>query len=67
MRALIASLDEGLLALGDRGEIVVANPAASVRSWAAQPAPSRLRLDELPEPVRDAVALPGRRRADERR
>lgn len=54
IRDLIVSLDEGLLALGTDGEIVVANPAA-VRYLGEAVAEDGARLDSLPPGVADAV------------
>lgn len=53
-RALVASLAEGVLAVGDRGEVTIANTAAE-RLLGLPSGTESIHLDELPEPVRDAV------------
>jgi signal transduction histidine kinase len=53
-RALVASLAEGVLAVSDRGEVTIANTAAE-RLLGLPSGTESIHLDELPEPVRDAV------------
>ena len=53
-RALVASLAEGVLAVGERGEVTIANTAAE-RLLGLPSGTESIHLDELPEPVRDAV------------
>jgi signal transduction histidine kinase/HAMP domain-containing protein len=53
-RALVASLAEGVLAVGEHGEVTIANTAAE-RLLGLPSGTESIHLDELPEPVRDAV------------
>jgi len=53
-RALVASLAEGVLAVGERGEVTIANTAAE-RLLGLPSGTESIHLDELPGPVRDAV------------
>ena len=62
-RALVSSLAEGVLAVGDTGEVTVANTSAQ-RLLGLPSGAESVTIAELPEPVREAVAAGREGRAD---